>query len=65
MCSAGSPYQLFPAVDNMEDVAGEVHWILAIVMMTLVGVHSLAALKHHFINRDATLMRMLGRPRRS
>jgi len=56
---------LFPAVDNMEDLAGEVHWILSIVMLTLVGVHSLAALKHHFIDRDVTLMRMLGRPRRS
>ncbi|PLX59979.1 cytochrome b [Sedimenticola selenatireducens] len=56
---------LLPAIDNMEDVAGEIHWVLAVVMMTLVGVHSLAALKHHFIDRDATLMRMLGRPRRS
>lgn len=56
---------LLPAFDNMEDVAGEVHWVLAVVMLTLVGVHSLAALKHHFIDRDATLMRMLGRPRRS
>lgn len=56
---------LLPAIDNMEDVAGEIHWVLAVVMLTLVGVHSLAALKHHFIDRDATLMRMLGRPRRS
>ncbi|MBP5090873.1 cytochrome b, partial [Pseudomonas chlororaphis] len=24
-------------------------------------VHALAALKHHFIDRDATLARMLGR----
>lgn len=56
---------LLPVFDNMEDVAGEVHWLLAIVMMVLVGIHSLAALKHHFIDRDATLMRMLGGSRRS
>lgn len=52
---------LLPPVDNMEDVAGEIHWLLALATMTLVAIHSLAALKHHFIDRDSTLMRMLGR----
>lgn len=56
---------LLPPVDNMEDVAGEVHWLLALAMMSLVGIHSLAALKHHFIDRDPTLMRMIGRSLRS
>jgi len=27
----------------------------------LSGLHALAALKHHFIDRDITLKRMLGR----
>ncbi len=65
----GRPIQVFalfevPAtlsgIDNMEDVAGEVHWYLALMLISLVGVHALAALKHHFIDRDRTLIKMLG-----
>lgn len=55
---------LLPAIDNLEDSAGEVHWVLAVVTMVLVGIHTLAALKHHFIDRDSTLVRMLGRTTR-
>lgn len=36
-----------------------VHWALSWTIAGLVGVHVLAALKHHFIERDATLVRML------
>lgn len=56
---------LLPPIANLEDSAGEVHWLLALFTMILVGVHSLAALKHHFIDRDTTLMRMLGSSRHS
>lgn len=45
---------------NQEDVAGEVHEILAFTLIALVTLHTLAAMKHHFINRDATLKRILG-----
>ncbi|MCW8847125.1 MAG: cytochrome b [Sedimenticola sp.] len=51
---------LFPSFENMEDLAGEVHFILAITLIALVSLHAVAALKHHFIDRDLTLMRMLG-----
>lgn len=47
-------------IANMEDVAGEVHWYLALILIGLAGVHALAALKHHFIDRDRTLIKMLG-----
>jgi cytochrome b561 len=43
------------------DIAGDVHLALAIALIVLAGIHSLAALKHHFIDRDRTLLRMLGR----
>jgi cytochrome b561 len=43
------------------DIAGDVHLALAIALIVLAGFHSLAALKHHFIDRDRTLLRMLGR----
>ena len=45
---------------NQEDIAGLVHQYLAYAMITLVLVHALAALKHHFIDKDKTLTRMLG-----
>ncbi|WP_237067067.1 cytochrome b [Microbulbifer guangxiensis] len=47
---------------NQEDIAGEIHEILAWTLMGLVALHALAAMKHHFIDRDATLLRMLGKP---
>ena len=49
-------------VDNMEDMAGKVHWYLAVTLISLVVIHSAAALKHHFIDRDRTLKKMLGVP---
>lgn len=45
---------------SQPDVAGKVHLVLAISLVSLAGVHALAALKHHFIDRDRTLVRMLG-----
>ncbi len=49
-------------VANMEDIAGKVHWYLAVTLISLVVLHSLAALKHHFIDKNQTLRKMLGRP---
>lgn len=45
--------------DNQEDIAGDVHEWLAYILMALVAVHVVAALKHHFINKDATLIRII------
>lgn len=49
------------SIPEQEDVAGEIHWYLALGIVTLAGLHAAAALKHHFVDRDATLARMLGR----
>ena len=46
-------------LSNQADKAGEIHLWLAWILIILVGVHVLAALKHHFINKDETLNRML------
>ncbi len=51
---------MFPGFANQEDIAGDAHAILADLLMLLVVLHVLAALKHQFIDRDATLRRMLG-----
>ena len=42
------------------DTAGDVHYWVAIGTIAFAGLHALAALKHHLIDRDATLKRMLG-----
>lgn len=48
-------------IEKQEDIAGNVHLILAIALVSLSSIHAMAALKHHFINRDKTLIRMFGR----
>ncbi|MEX0942398.1 MAG: cytochrome b [Pseudomonadales bacterium] len=45
-------------IDNQEDIAGEIHFYLAVLLIALVAVHGLAALKHHLVDKDATLRRM-------
>ena len=52
---------LVSGLPDQADVAGVVHLYLAWVLVVFAGLHGLAALKHHFIDRDATLVRMLGR----
>ncbi|WP_028469407.1 cytochrome b [Neptunomonas japonica] len=47
-------------VENQEDVAGEIHFILATLFISLVALHAIAAFKHHLIDKDSTLNRMLG-----
>ncbi|SFM39261.1 cytochrome b [Marinobacter zhejiangensis] len=47
-------------VKQLEDVAGKVHYWCAWALVGLAGVHGLAAIKHHVIDRDETLRRMLG-----
>ena len=49
------------SIPNQEDVAGLVHLTLASFLISLALLHAIAALKHHFIDRDRTLDRILGR----
>ena len=46
-------------LQNQADIAGELHQWLAYVLIGLISLHALAALKHHFVDRDQTLKRML------
>lgn len=52
---------LIERTPNLEDRAGAVHEWLAWALIVLAVLHASAALKHHVIDRDATLKRMLGR----
>ena len=38
---------------------GQVHGVTAVVLSVAIGLHAAAALKHHFIDGDRTLMRMV------
>ena len=49
------------SIPNQADVAGWVHLILASSLIGLALLHAAAALKHHVIDRDRTLNRILGR----
>lgn len=51
--------QIAPLIDQQEDIAGNIHYWSAWSVIVLTFVHALAALKHHFINSDDTLRRML------
>lgn len=66
--AAGDPISVFgwfeaPAItlglERQEDLAGEVHYYGAWALVAVAAVHTLAALKHHFLERDRTLVKML------
>ncbi|MBL4900319.1 MAG: cytochrome b [Colwellia sp.] len=48
-------------IENQEDLAGLIHKWLAYLLITLTLLHAVAAFKHHFIDKDNTLNRMIGR----
>lgn len=64
----GHPLSVFgwfemPAIvtaENLEDRAGKVHYFLTWLLAFMLLLHVSGALKHHFIDKDFTLMRMLG-----
>ena len=46
-------------LEGQEDIAGDIHFALAMLLLAVVALHALAALRHHFILKDTTLRRML------
>lgn len=68
--SAGAPIDVFgwfelPSLTGkmpaLHEALEGVHAVVSRVLLVLIGVHVLATLKHAFIDRDATLQRMLSR----
>ena len=45
----------------MAETGHEIHVILGKVMLVAIGFHIVGALKHHIIDKDNTLKRMLGK----
>ena len=51
---------LLGGAGEQADLAGDLHLWLAWGLVLFSALHGLAALKHHFVDRDVTLKRMLG-----
>lgn len=51
---------LFTGLNKQEEIMGDIHEILAWGLIITAAIHSAGALKHHFIDKDTTLTRMLG-----
>ncbi len=47
------------SIDQQEDIAGEIHFWLAWTLIIMAAGHALAAIKHHVIDKDTTLTRIL------
>jgi cytochrome b561 len=50
---------LITGIEGQEDLAGEIHFYLAWTLVILAVGHGLAAIKHHLIDKDDTLKRMI------
>jgi cytochrome b561 len=51
---------LVSGLEEQADLAGKVHYYLAMSLIVLAALHAFAAFKHHFLDKDKTLTRMLG-----
>lgn len=50
-------------IDQQEDIAGEIHEILAFILIGFALLHGAAAVKHHVIDKDNTLRKMFSKPK--
>ena len=55
----GQGLPLVPKNATVEHLAGDVHWVSTKLLILSLLLHIAGALKHHVIDRDATLRRML------
>lgn len=54
----GQGLPLVPRSDAVAAAAGLAHWLFTKVLLVVLVLHVAGALKHHLIDRDATLLRM-------
>lgn len=55
------PSKVVPYNETLSDMGHEVHEILGNLMTIALLLHISGAFKHHFIDKDRTLLRMLGK----
>lgn len=54
----GDDLPFVPKSEAVAGAAGAMHWIFTKLLMVSILLHIVGALKHHILDRDATLMRM-------
>ncbi|MGL4479239.1 MAG: cytochrome b [Aeromonas veronii] len=50
-----------PLSESVRDIAHTIHIYLPYVMLAFLLVHIVGALKHYLLDKDNTLLRMVGR----
>ncbi|UWR21058.1 cytochrome b/b6 domain-containing protein [Sulfitobacter sp. S190] len=55
----GQSLPLVPKSESVAGVFGGLHWVFTKVMVVTILAHIAGALKHHLVDRDSTLRRML------
>ncbi len=53
------PDPIQPGDDRLTEIFHTVHWVSVYLLAAILAVHVAAALKHHFVDRDEVLRRML------
>lgn len=56
-----NPEEVIPLNETIAGIGHEMHEILAWIIITALVLHIAGALKHHIVDKDATIRRMLGR----
>lgn len=56
----GQDLPMVPKSDSVAAIFGGFHWLFGVVMTVTIALHVAGALKHHFIDKEATLRRMIG-----
>ena len=57
-----NPGKNLPLDGDMARNARQVHGLLLWVMLTAIVLHVAGALKHHLVDKDGTLKRIMGKP---
>ncbi|EKP0295739.1 cytochrome b [Aeromonas veronii] len=55
------PANVIPFSESVRDIAHTAHIYLPYIMLAFLLVHIVGALKHHLLDKDNTLLRMVGR----
>ena len=59
--STENPSDVVPFNETLKSIGWNIHHYLGYTIMLILLLHIAGALKHHFIYKDKTLLRMLGR----
>lgn len=55
----GQTLPFVPQSESVAQIAGGAHWLFSKLMIASILLHVAGALKHHFVDRDGTLLRMI------